>query len=346
MMTDASPTCVTLPPTSARSQRSRPAGGAGLGLRGVLRRRGFESRARRRRAALGRATSSPSPRLADVPARGARRGPALAADLGVRTWPSRRTSSTTPSSPEPARALLLLQARAGRRDARRRRRAGLRRAGRRRQPGRPRRPPARHERHGEPGVRHPLLDAGIGKDEVRRLARELGLPTWDAPQQACLASRIPYGEPITAREARRVAAAEGCCARWAFASAGCGTTAPSRASRWAADLARAAGAAREEIVAGCAPWLHLRGPRSGWLPLGEHERGAGAGAPRTARSRHAWTPASAERRGARRRGAPQEEVTACSASSWEAGPRRATAVDEISSDVKAVQERDPAATSS
>ena len=50
---------------------------------------------------------------------------------------------------------------------------------------------------GEAGVLHPLLEAGIGKAQVRRLARRLGLPTWDAPQQACLASRIPYGEPIT-----------------------------------------------------------------------------------------------------------------------------------------------------
>ena len=49
----------------------------------------------------------------------------------------------------------------------------------------------------ERGVAHPLLAAGIGKDEVRRLSRALGLATWDAPQQACLASRIPYGEPIT-----------------------------------------------------------------------------------------------------------------------------------------------------
>jgi pyridinium-3,5-biscarboxylic acid mononucleotide sulfurtransferase len=60
----------------------------------------------------------------------------------------------------------------------------------------------------EAGVRHPLLDAGIGKAEVRRLARELGLATWDAPQQACLASRIPYGEPITVEKLTAVAEAE------------------------------------------------------------------------------------------------------------------------------------------
>src|SRR5450759_3491210 len=60
----------------------------------------------------------------------------------------------------------------------------------------------------ERGVAHPLLAAGIGKDEVRRVSRELGLATWDAPQQACLASRIPYGEPITVEKLAAIAAAE------------------------------------------------------------------------------------------------------------------------------------------
>jgi uncharacterized protein len=60
----------------------------------------------------------------------------------------------------------------------------------------------------ERGVLQPLLAAGIGKAEVRRLARELGLPTWDAPQQACLASRVPYGEPITVEKLAAVARAE------------------------------------------------------------------------------------------------------------------------------------------
>ena len=60
----------------------------------------------------------------------------------------------------------------------------------------------------ERGVLQPLLAAGVTKAEVRRLARELGLPTWDAPQQACLASRIPYGAPITAEKLAAVAAVE------------------------------------------------------------------------------------------------------------------------------------------
>ncbi len=60
----------------------------------------------------------------------------------------------------------------------------------------------------ERGVRQPLRAAGIGKDEVRRLARDFGLPTAEAPQQACLASRVPYGEPITTEKLAAVAAAE------------------------------------------------------------------------------------------------------------------------------------------
>ena len=60
----------------------------------------------------------------------------------------------------------------------------------------------------ERGVRHPLLAAGIGKNEVRKLSRRLGLPTWNAPQQACLASRIPYGDLITHEKLAAVAAAE------------------------------------------------------------------------------------------------------------------------------------------
>jgi uncharacterized protein len=60
----------------------------------------------------------------------------------------------------------------------------------------------------ERGVLQPLLAAGVTKAEVRRLARDLGLPTWDAPQQACLASRVPYGEAITADKLAAVGAAE------------------------------------------------------------------------------------------------------------------------------------------
>ncbi len=50
----------------------------------------------------------------------------------------------------------------------------------------------------ERGVRSPLQEAGLTKAEIRALARERGLPNWDKPAAACLASRIPYGTPVTA----------------------------------------------------------------------------------------------------------------------------------------------------
>jgi pyridinium-3,5-biscarboxylic acid mononucleotide sulfurtransferase len=56
----------------------------------------------------------------------------------------------------------------------------------------------------ELAVRSPLLEAGLSKDEIRRLSRELGLPTWDKQAYACLASRFPYGVEITPERLRMV----------------------------------------------------------------------------------------------------------------------------------------------
>jgi uncharacterized protein len=50
----------------------------------------------------------------------------------------------------------------------------------------------------ELGIRSPLREAGLGKADIAALSRELGLPTWDKPPAACLASRIPWGTPVTA----------------------------------------------------------------------------------------------------------------------------------------------------
>jgi uncharacterized protein len=58
------------------------------------------------------------------------------------------------------------------------------------------------------GVRAPLIEAELGKGEIRELSRALGLPTWDKPSFACLSSRFQYGDPITAEKLRRVEAAE------------------------------------------------------------------------------------------------------------------------------------------
>jgi len=60
----------------------------------------------------------------------------------------------------------------------------------------------------ELGVRQPLLEAGLTKDQIRALSVRCDLPTSDKPSMACLASRLPYGEEITAEKLERVAEAE------------------------------------------------------------------------------------------------------------------------------------------
>ncbi len=53
-------------------------------------------------------------------------------------------------------------------------------------------------------IRSPLLEANLGKQEVRELSRQLGLPTWDKQPFACLASRFPYGTRITVDRLKRI----------------------------------------------------------------------------------------------------------------------------------------------
>ncbi|OGD16171.1 MAG: TIGR00268 family protein [Candidatus Aminicenantes bacterium RBG_16_66_30] len=56
----------------------------------------------------------------------------------------------------------------------------------------------------ESGVTSPLLEAGFTKKDVRILSRRLGLPSWDKPANPCLASRVPYGTPITEETLDRI----------------------------------------------------------------------------------------------------------------------------------------------
>ena len=56
----------------------------------------------------------------------------------------------------------------------------------------------------ELGVCSPLREAGMTKTEIRQLSHEIGLPTWDKPSFACLASRFPYGETITREKLKAV----------------------------------------------------------------------------------------------------------------------------------------------
>ena len=60
----------------------------------------------------------------------------------------------------------------------------------------------------EHGVRSPLADAGLTKDEIRALSRARGLPTWSQPSAPCLASRIPYGTQVTPERLRAVERSE------------------------------------------------------------------------------------------------------------------------------------------
>ena len=57
-------------------------------------------------------------------------------------------------------------------------------------------------------VKSPLRKAGLYKQDVREISKDLGLPTWHKPAFACLASRVPYGEPLTIEKLTRIEKAE------------------------------------------------------------------------------------------------------------------------------------------
>jgi uncharacterized protein len=65
-----------------------------------------------------------------------------------------------------------------------------------------------HRAAEERRVRSPLAEAGLVKDEVRAWSEAYGLPTWDKPQMACLASRLPYGTAVTPERLAQVERAE------------------------------------------------------------------------------------------------------------------------------------------
>jgi uncharacterized protein len=60
----------------------------------------------------------------------------------------------------------------------------------------------------EAGVRSPLLEVGMTKDDIRQLSSQKGLLTWDRPASPCLASRIPYGTPVTKETLFKIAEGE------------------------------------------------------------------------------------------------------------------------------------------
>ena len=67
------------------------------------------------------------------------------------------------------------------------------------------------------GASFPLLEAGFTKDDVRSLSRSLGLPTWNKPAAPCLASRIPYGTPVSVEVLSRIERAEAALGKLGFA---------------------------------------------------------------------------------------------------------------------------------
>jgi uncharacterized protein len=71
----------------------------------------------------------------------------------------------------------------------------------------------------ELGIRSPLREAKLYKDEIRALSRSLGLPDWDMPSQACLASRFPYGTALTLERLKQVCEAERFIGRLGFRQA-------------------------------------------------------------------------------------------------------------------------------
>ena len=102
----------------------------------------------------------------------------------------------------------------------------------------------------ERGARFPLVESGFTKADVREASRQLGLRTWDKPAAACLASRIPYGTPVTVGRLDAVAAAEDALRRLGFGQLRVrhyGDLA--RIELPTEDLAAAAGARRGEVIA-------------------------------------------------------------------------------------------------
>jgi uncharacterized protein len=69
---------------------------------------------------------------------------------------------------------------------------------------------------GDSGAVAPFVTAGLGKDEIREISKRLGLPTWDKPALACLASRLAYGTTVTPERLARVDAAERAVRRLGF----------------------------------------------------------------------------------------------------------------------------------
>ena len=150
----------------------------------------------------------------------------------------------------------------------------------------------------ERGARFPLVAAGLTKDDVRAVSRHLGLRTWDKPAAACLASRLPYGTPVTLATLSTVSAAESALRAMGFAQlarAALRRPGAHRAPRGRPrDRGEQAGRGRGRRTGRRVP---LRDARPRRLPVGQPQPGAGG---RRARCR----PRGAPRADVGPRGAP------------------------------------------
>lgn len=128
---------------------------------------------------------------------------------------------------------------------------------------------------GERGAAFPLVDAGFTKAAVREASRRLGLSTWDKPAAACLASRIPYGTPVTLTTLDRVGRAEAALHRLGFRQVRVRHHGEVARLEFELDDLAAAVARRDEVVAAVKAagyrWItvDLEGFRSGNLNPGQ-----------------------------------------------------------------------------
>ena len=130
------------------------------------------------------------------------------------------------------------------------------------------------------GATFPLVRAGFTKDDIRHWSKELGLRTWDKPAAACLASRLPYGTPVTLGRLEAVDAAEAALRALGFGQLRVrhhGTAA--RLEFEPDELPGGAGPPPRGGGRGAVGRVSLRRIGPGRLPLGQHESDAGRRVP-------------------------------------------------------------------
>ena len=135
------------------------------------------------------------------------------------------------------------------------------------------------------GAAFPLVRAGFTKDDIRHWSRLLGLRTWDKPAAACLASRLPYGTPVTLGRLAAVEAAEAALHALGFGQLRVRHHGDAARVEVEPDVLAEVVARREEVVAAVRAAgfrfvaLDLEGFRSGSLNRGLREAGASEGEP-------------------------------------------------------------------